>query len=339
MKIRLCFMFSELARGFFALSLAAEILFGLTAVAPAQTPPTPTGFSTKQEVLWTRFWNEYPAASKKIEAFYNEICFDETLIPLDGDEKARAETRWLSNGHKLRFDTHFASTGADVVRLANRFKQFRLEKRGETYSLVKVSGGLSSPDGLNSLRLNVALPFACYCIFEMTIIDFLKQPGAQIIGLATTSDPSQPGELLRIDWEAPNLAEPASNRKTRAGWFTFDPGRAWILVNSGFSYDKQVDAAKLGFFSYEGGARGIPLVQNLQYSKRKNGVISPYQRIEVSNVKLRPAASNLFKLSSFGIPDSFDDDRDEKSYTAYILVGLGLMGLLLSYYFYSRRKS
>lgn len=288
----------------------------------------------EQSDLLSRFWGEYPVATRRLEEFYGRICLDQIEIPRNGAEQLHREIRYRSDGHSRRLDIHAIKTGQDSSWIADANRTFGLAKKQGVYNIVRTTGGLDSFEDAGKFRMKVPLPFACYSIFEMRIIDFLKESNCKITNISKISKGES--DFVKVEWEAPSKRISNKSQTTRAGWFTFDAKRAWVLVDSAFSYNKASNARKLAFLTYEGEAEGIPLVRSIEYVIERNGARSSEEIAEVKNFSLKTASPDEFKLSAFGIPDGIGQPEQSRT-THFWLLGTGLLGVVLAFYLYKKQ--
>jgi len=278
------------------LRIARLCLILLPVSALPLSPVAAWEFSSKEELLAA-----YEPAAERLKRFYTNLYIAADITksnwvylprkPSDESVEFRANGRLIRSDRVIQAGAHPDT----IVQVGAAERGFVVSKRSDARRFVLDSWHANPDVTVESSRLFNPLPFAPYCILEVTIPDLLKRGGVR---LTDTQEVKKEGELL--------LKATFHETFKREGrvfhtsfWFLFAPERSWAC--RGYRYGTvNPECAEI---EYEAEVDGIPLVKSALYWKEDKGKRVNMTRAKVTRLIPGPVPEDQFTLEAFGIAE------------------------------------
>ncbi|GEM_PF-143599 len=290
--------------------------------------PSPSAWVHAQNTsLKEQFLKEYVPAAAKLEAFYTKLTMKGTIQDRRKNNLEKTQD-FIFKANKPNFVNEYFKRGAEeapflgpsLIRAVNREESFGLSKAlgSSNYKRHGVPPGYTY--GLQSTRLHNAAPFAPYCFFEATIVDFIKQNDVRVVSVTKESKGS--AEFTRLTFEHPN----------QKGWFVFWPAQSWALTEFGRHGTNSAGDRRVA--TYEGTTDGVPLLKSFEAISEdapwsQEFFVSTYTVLEIVPGAV---AEEEFQLSRF------PRDVDIRRIFLQLLVNLPLAGTVAFWWWITYRR-
>lgn len=294
-----------------------------------------------ESVDWkSRFLKEYPEAASKIEKATSSLQMVSERIIMNSTGNIVENINYFSDIHKYRIDfsreegaeESSEKAGEDVIVLTpnGRFKLYR-QGGHKDYQVDGINTG-SQSSYLEKIRLSNPLPFSSHCIFEISIIEFMRKPDFEVIKVEEVQQNNK--LLIKIHWQFSYIDQGNELGKKEeniaGGWILLSPEENWVLYEYLFhgSINLYPNTGLNAVVEYSDIAiDGVPIpkaVTIFRYTEGKRGDIA----FKTEAIKITPQKANasLFQLSAFGIPDGLlSGGRNTSPWIYYLLIGNGLI--------------
>lgn len=241
------------------------------------------------------FIAQYQSHFERIERFYRRayiagISTKSHFSGFEGIEVMKHEYR--SNGACLRVDSSFldrkhARRWTSLVSVASPCLSFEAAMYidEDTYTLTRFERDGTKAD--TSIRWNFPFASSAYQYRDLTMLEFLRQPNVEIVGVETLVRDGE--KLCRLECQQPRIV-PQS--------FVFSIDKGWPLVETSSGGEERVTRSR---FDYDY-IRGLPIIRRCEESYEfADGRVSIQEVVEIADFVPSPAAEDEFEPSAIGI--------------------------------------
>lgn len=295
----------------------------------------PSAIGVAEENWRSRFEQEYPAAAAKVVLFYHNLSITEH----EYGERVNEKRKYNAAIDSVAINVSPANPQDGPSRIyVYRPDVFLRGHRNVGDEGAIVLDELQRPpmcDDLETIRVRVKLPYAAFSCLELTVAEFMEQPTFVIEQIREKTEGSEP--LVEVYWKCEFTAVKGGVLK-RQGTFLFDPFRLWVL--RGYTIGVEGNAARMACaISYNGEARGVPLIREAKYWTDREGERSQDVVNRIIDIDLDTPPDEVFRLSHYGISDDLLSTKLESSspWAFYFMLGNACAVAALAIYLIARR--
>jgi hypothetical protein len=302
--------------------------------------------ASADEALRQRFLSEYPAASEKIEAYYQGVSMrvretiawkDESKPDLvyehdykSTDDKALLLTRTITEPESM------AGGPQSQAVVANARLSFAVQqpKSSESWVLRDIRQFVAAE---GAISLNARGTVAPYVFNGMKIVNLIRKPDFKIVD-ATWEAGGKRLAKVHFDW-------PDEKYET-GGWFLFSPDESWILYSfQVHSNDKgSTDVGHLhADITYQPSDGKLPWLKRAHYwmelhHGNKTDPPGSFNTFEVIEISRKAVPNSEFTLASFGIAEPSETPQSRQR-LVWVAMIVGVFMLAFAVFWLTRRRN
>lgn len=250
-----------------------------------------------------RFLDEYSKAVPQLEEFYTHLTMTvtETQYAKDGKSVENVITRrFLSNGQLLGIRRSYSSGALPDATIARPDMTFHVKKQGSEGQFIADEVNVVKYSGIaERIRLGAKLPFAPFCIYESTILQYLTSKEVAIVDVSESGDEGMRRVRVKTTATYQSPKGPLEDHTV----FEFAPDRRWVLLEYTRGGAVENSTQRHCRVTYDFESSKFPVAQSVEYWKSKGDEVTPQMSLVASEVELSPAAESEFTLAAFGIPE------------------------------------
>lgn len=283
-----------------------------------------------QDDLKTSFLNEYAPAAKRLEEFYTHLQMtvtETTPRSGEGDSGSVVTRRFFANGSLLgvRNDSVQGAVSGTTVAGPDLTFHVKLPRPDGKYLADEINSQ-NYKGFVTRIRLGPKLPFAPFCFYEDTILDFLSEDAVTIEGVDDFRDGND--RRVRVLYRAfyPNVG---GKDVEFFGWFLFAPEDDWVLLEfqrGGKSPESPHLHCRVTYGEKSG---AIPVPEKVEYWRTEGEEHVVQALFVASDVVLEPADAKQFTLQAFGIPDALGLGEQRRGVSTLTIVVVNVAIVLI----------
>jgi hypothetical protein len=263
----------------------------------------------------------------------------EETIPADNESEPRSPVvrRFFANGPLLgvRNDSiSGAVTGTTVAKPGMTF-HVKLPQVDGKYLADEINTQ-NYKAFVERIRLGAKLPFAPYCFYEDTILDFLSEDAVTIEELEDFEEAD--ARRVRVRYRAlyPNIG---GKKIEFFGWFLFAPDDGWVLLEFQRGGKSQKSPHLHCRLTYGEKISSIPVVEKVEYWRTEGEERTVQATFVAKDVVFEPADPKQFTLQAFGIPDALGLGEERRSVSRLVIVVVNIAIVLILIAFALKRRA